>query len=238
LQEIGMNVYLRDIEVPGAPFSIRTITQFIRQELGFHSTHIRGEIVRENGDLILTLRSLSSYRVPPVRIPGKDVAQLFQEGGRALLRLIAPSILVIHDTHKLIHSVDKENDYAELVPLLEYCLDFPPEKDNTLVYTLWGSALLVLNRPKEAIERYERAITLNPSYAYAYNGWGIALRNLKRPEEAIKQFEKAVSLDPTYETTYNGWGVALDNLGRHEEAIKQFQKAVSLDPTYEAVYSN
>lgn len=169
LQDISMNAHLPDILVPGAQFSIRTISRFIRQELGLPSIHIRGEIVHANEGLVLTLRKLSTEKVPNVRILQKDkeVEQLFRQGGEALLKLTAPSALALYTTQKWSRSTHQREDYEQLVQLFEYCLDYPPTTDNTTIHYLWGAALLVSKGYDEAIKQFEKAINLDPRFAPA-----------------------------------------------------------------------
>lgn len=235
-----MNAHMQDITVPGTPFSMRTISRFLRQAFGLPSIHLRGEIVHEEDGLALTLRNLSTNKVPSIRIfqAGKVTGQLFEKGGAALLKLTTPSALAIHAYHKLSNSANKEEDYNQLMQLLEYCLDYPPATDDALAHNLWGGALLDLKRPKDAIGQYEKAIALDPRYSSAYNGLGIALLELKRPEEAIKQYEKAIAFDSKLANAYINWGNALMELKRPEEAIKQYEAAIALDPKPVFAYIN
>ena len=43
---------------------------------------------------------------------------------------------------------------------------------------------------------YDRAITLNPILADAYNNRGTAKRNLGRHEEALVDYDRAITLNP------------------------------------------
>src|SRR3954447_34106 len=179
-----MSSDFQDITVPGAPFSIRSILRFIRQEFGLPSIHLRGEIVHDKDGLILTLRNKRTDKVPSVRISQtrNRVEQLLDEGGRALLKLTSPSSLAIYAYYKFAKSTDQEQGYIQLVKLFEYCLSYPPATDDALAQTLWGAALRDLKRPEEAIEKFQKAIDVDPKFTYPYYNWGRALRDLKRPE--------------------------------------------------------
>ncbi|MGZ9213611.1 MAG: tetratricopeptide repeat protein [Candidatus Binatia bacterium] len=246
--KIITNNYIPDITVPGAQFSLRSITRFIRQEFGLYSTYLRGELVHENDGLVLTLRNLSEPNIPAVRVfqKGKRIEQLFQEGGTALLRLTIPSVMAINAYHKLNNQLtesaarEANYTYTQAVQLFEYCLKHPPTTDDTLVLFIWGHALhFLLKKPEDAIKQYQKAIDLDPGFAEAYNTLGMALQELKRPEEAIKQYQKAIDIDPRKANVYNNWGTALHFLlKKPEEAIKQYQKAIDSDPKYAAAYNN
>ena len=48
----------------------------------------------------------------------------------------------------------------------------------------------------EAIEQYERALTLNPKFSEAHSNLGMAFQALGKLDEAVVQFERAVALKP------------------------------------------
>jgi len=84
---------------------------------------------------------------------------------------------------------------------------------------------------KEAEREYQRAIELNPNYAFAHYLFGFdVLTPLGDFDHAISEMNRAVELDPFS-------GIINANLGwcyvcarRYPEAIAQFRKAAELDP--------
>ena len=91
-----------------------------------------------------------------------------------------------------------------------------------MYHTDRGNALCSLERYTEAVDAYEQALRLAPSYAFAYKGKGDALIALSRYEEALAAYEQAIERDPKYAAAYNGEGDALTWLGRYEEAEISF----------------
>jgi tetratricopeptide (TPR) repeat protein len=91
---------------------------------------------------------------------------------------------------------------------------------------------------QEALNAYEQAILLDPSYARAYNDKGVALSRLGRYQEALNAFEQAIRLDPSYARAYNDKGAALSRLGRYQEALNAFEQAIRLDPSYARAYND
>ena len=81
----------------------------------------------------------------------------------------------------------------------------------------------------KAIENYDKAIELNPTYEKAWHGRGFALHKLERHEEALPCFTKALELNPKNEEAWYGKGVALDKLGKHAEALPCFTTALELN---------
>lgn len=133
-----------------------------------------------------------------MRIPEKEIQQLFEKGGAALLQLTIPSALAMNAKVNILHSdsAAQKASYNEVVRLIEYCLKYPPTSDDTLALYLWGNALLDLKRPEEAIEQYRKAINIDSKNANAYNNWGVTLQELKHPEEPAKQYNKACTSTP------------------------------------------
>ena len=90
----------------------------------------------------------------------------------------------------------------------------------------------------EAIEAFNKAISLKPEYADAYNNIGIALRDQGKLGEAVDAFNKAISSKPEYADAYNNMGIALKDQGKLDEAIDTYNKAISLKPDSADAYNN
>ncbi|TAK56990.1 MAG: tetratricopeptide repeat protein [Bacteroidetes bacterium] len=84
----------------------------------------------------------------------------------------------------------------------------------------------------EAIEYYDKAIELDPTFAYPLNGKGNVFYYLHRYEEAIECYDKAIELDPTFAYPLNGKGNVFSDLHGYEEAIECYDNAIELDPTF------
>ncbi|MFF4291651.1 tetratricopeptide repeat protein, partial [Streptomyces sp. NPDC001633] len=61
-----------------------------------------------------------------------------------------------------------------------------------------GDALRVTGRDEEALADYDRALELDPGYAYAYASRGVSLSNLGRHEEGLADLDRALALQPDY----------------------------------------
>ena len=96
-----------------------------------------------------------------------------------------------------------------------------------------------------ALEMFERAIEIDPSYARAWAGIAdchcFYYLYVARVPEHIRQAEaasrKALELNPHLAEAQASWGLALSVAGRNEEAEAAFEKAIRLDPgLFEARY--
>lgn len=129
-----------------------------------------------------------------------------------------------------------QNDQAGALKLIEDAMALN-ELDFISFYTA-GYMLSVSGRKEEALEKYKKAVELNPDYVNAYYGWGLVLSNLGRHDEAIEKHKRATQLDSLNANAYCAWGYALDALGKKEDAIEKFKKATELDPEFALAYQN
>ena len=99
---------------------------------------------------------------------------------------------------------------------------------------------------KQAYEKYEKAVQINPEYADAFYNWGTSLLHLakmKKEEMLFRQVmeknEKAAQINPEHALTFYNWGVALSQLARmkqdrnlFEQALEKWMKAYKIDPQF------
>ena len=119
--------------------------------------------------------------------------------------------------------------------------------DNIEAYNLYLDGMSLIERQKndadirEAIDKYLRAIRIDPRYALAYWGAGNAYENLyyaqkdeeKDPaalEKMYWYFSRASDLDPTFAETNLGLGWYYFNKGDNPRAYEFFKKALELEP--------
>ncbi len=84
----------------------------------------------------------------------------------------------------------------------------------------------------EAIDYYERVISIDPAYVNAWFGLGGIFIDQTRYDDAHEKFQKVVSLSPDYTNAWYNLGIIAAARGRHDEAITYYQKALSIDPTF------
>ena len=90
----------------------------------------------------------------------------------------------------------------------------------------------------EAIERYDRAIALNPQMAMAYNNRGAAWMAGGDHSHAIVDFNRAIELNPQDAGAYNNRGSALKDLRQYDLAVANHDRAIELNPGNAGFYSN
>jgi tetratricopeptide (TPR) repeat protein len=94
-----------------------------------------------------------------------------------------------------------------------------------------GDNSLKFNDYEEAVQRYARALEINPQNDHALNNTGFALLAQKKTGEAVAFLEKGVRLVPGNALLRYNYGNALSAAGKTSESLDQYHEAVRLDPT-------
>jgi Flp pilus assembly protein TadD len=122
----------------------------------------------------------------------------------------------------------KRGDEAAAVDCFQRVLKFPVAQAEA--YDSWGSMLVSLGRPVEAIELHRRAVELKPDDHRRYSNLGIALSLAQRLDEADVAFATALRLRPSTPRTLMNYAALRTRQGRWDEAIEYLRQAVALRP--------
>ena len=103
-------------------------------------------------------------------------------------------------------------------------------------YELWncrGLALDSLERYREAIIAYNKAIAIESEYLWLWNNRGEVYTKLGQVENAIADFKKAISLNQKQSfVPWNNLGKLYYQKQQYQEAIITYQKAISVKQDY------
>lgn len=100
---------------------------------------------------------------------------------------------------------------------------------NPLLINLKGLSYMGLGSYSDAVEVYERLISLDPNNLEGYCNLGITLRNLKMYEESIANLKRALKLKPDYTAALINLGNTYIDLGKPSAGIKYYEQAVNSD---------
>jgi tetratricopeptide (TPR) repeat protein len=103
-------------------------------------------------------------------------------------------------------------------------------------YDLWNLKGIALNesgKSEEAIESFDKALSLKPQAAITLNNKADALNKLGKYEEAMENIDEALKKDPKIPALFLTKGEILINLNKCNKALKCFDKALEIDPDYE-----
>jgi tetratricopeptide (TPR) repeat protein len=91
---------------------------------------------------------------------------------------------------------------------------------------------------EDAIGAYQRVVSIDPSYAAAWNNLGLLLHRMGRHDEAATAYAAALKQDPhCCEAAYN-LGSLHEDQGAIEDAIGNYRMALELSPDYADAHFN
>jgi tetratricopeptide (TPR) repeat protein len=99
-----------------------------------------------------------------------------------------------------------------------------------------GNALYDKGRYLDALDRYDKAIKLNPNSAIAYANKGLSFRMLGHYPEALAALDKAIALSPEFVWAYNQRGAVYSDEQNYAQAIVNYNMALELDPDYKFAF--
>jgi S1-C subfamily serine protease len=89
-----------------------------------------------------------------------------------------------------------------------------------------------------ALTDYNQAISLNPTYVFAYNNRGVLkAEKLNDTQGALTDYNQAISLNPNYALAYIGRGLLKhEKLNNPQGALADYDRAIILNPNYALAY--
>lgn len=113
-----------------------------------------------------------------------------------------------------------------------------PTLMRAITETNLATALMDQKRYDESIAHLERAITLRPNYAPAYNNRGAALRAAGRLDDAVASYRKALELQPDFASARYNLANALLEQGRAGDSAESFRQALASNPNSVEAHNN
>ncbi|KAJ2954575.1 hypothetical protein O0L34_g2866 [Tuta absoluta] len=115
-----------------------------------------------------------------------------------------------------------------------------PTPDNTEAERLKneGNELMKAERYREALEKYTRAIELDPRNSVYFCNRAAAHFKLGQHEDAVADCTAALAIQPNYGKAHGRLGLALSALEKHREARAAYARAVQLEPDNESYKQN
>lgn len=127
----------------------------------------------------------------------------------------------------------ESSDYTNAI---KYFKSFIEKYSSAEVYNNLAIAQSRIGDSNAAMENYNKAIEINPTYADAYYNRGTEKSETKNYEAAIQDFNRAIDINPNYTNAYNNRGITKSYLKEYIDAIQDFNKAIEIDPNHEKAY--
>jgi len=139
---------------------------------------------------------------------------------------IAVTVLLIIASINTVLTYQRNKIWKSEYTLWSDCIKKSPNKarpNNNFGLILFGEG-----RIKEAIEHYDKAISLTPDYPLPYYNRGIAYAELGQLQLAINDFSNAIRLQPEYEEAYYNRGNIYLYQGKWKLGCRDVQRACAL----------
>jgi len=108
------------------------------------------------------------------------------------------------------------------------------EPANQSAWAELGNAYYDADMPRQAIDAYNRALTMNPDDADVLNDQGAMFRQIGDVTQALKNFEKALAIDKyNLESLYNTGYIYAFDLNNIDRALTFWRRYLELDSTSE-----
>jgi len=90
----------------------------------------------------------------------------------------------------------------------------------------------------EAVKNFNKALSIKPNYAEAYNKLGHVLRDLDQDNEAIVNYKKAIEFKSNYAEAHYNLAMTQHYLGHIDEAIESYKKVLVLKPEFAELHNS
>jgi type IV pilus assembly protein PilF len=104
-------------------------------------------------------------------------------------------------------------------------------KSRARAHTDLGAVYYQQKQLEIALEEFNNAVKIDPSFASAYNGLGLVNAELGKDDIADASFRKSIQLEPSNSEAHNNYGSFLCGRNRIDESIVEFLAAVK-NPLY------
>ncbi|GGN60820.1 hypothetical protein GCM10011579_026410 [Streptomyces albiflavescens] len=107
------------------------------------------------------------------------------------------------------------------------------DPNNKIAWYDIGVAATQDGRPGDALEAYDAALKIDPSYTQALYNKALLLKP-SDPEQTIALLKRTVAINPKASTAYYHLGDTLMRRGRDSQARDAFRRAVAVDPALQS----
>ena len=202
-----------------------TIRAVIRgQTVGFLGAWFFLILAPSSSILPLTTQTLAEHRMylPLVSVVLSGTLLLLRLGKKGMV--VAASLVPL----LMFGTVRRNTDYQSALALWSDTVQKLPT--NARAHNDLANALFDDGRAEEALEHFQKAISLDPKSAINYYNMANALVSLKRPDEAAEAFRTTILLNPKHAKAHNNLGNLLVRTDRGKRAAAHFVEAAKLMP--------
>ena len=221
-----------EVGVMGFGLSLNTVTYHLKSLLGRKNKIITGELTDLNHKMALTIR-MSDYDIENHSIdyegnPEEALDFLLEEAAKTILKNTDPYRLAVYHYQK--------KEYQKSLQIIVQLLE--KKEDTEWAYLAWGNLYDQQGKLDEAIEKWKKALEINPTFDKPLSGLGWAFFNKSEYGEAMIYFEKMIEKDPKSWRGWNGLAYCYNRLENKEKALAAYDKLIEIRPEYIGGYAN
>jgi tetratricopeptide (TPR) repeat protein len=164
----------------------------------------------------------------------------FGFGFRLGLILLASALLAQPAHAGIVEDCNQQQDADKAIAACTVVLETMKMDDKNLglIYAHRGTALFNKAEYDRAVQDFNEAIRLYPTYPALYNGRGNALTGKAEFDRAMKDFDEAIRQNPNYFNAYEGRAKVWFEKGDLDRAIADSDEAIRLNPTAAVTFNN
>ena len=110
--------------------------------------------------------------------------------------------------------------------------------NNVILYNILGLVLTYQKKINEAIEWYEKGITIKPDFAMIYNNLGSIYKLKEKYTKAENYYKKSINLDSKIPETQNNLGNLYIALNKYQKAITCYKNGLKINPKFITCHYN
>ncbi|MGJ3245146.1 MAG: tetratricopeptide repeat protein [Elainellaceae cyanobacterium] len=124
----------------------------------------------------------------------------------------------------------QQHQWDEAIALCETLYKHYPA--SATVHKIWGTALQGRGETQQAMERYQQAIQLQPTYAEVYANLGNLHAQQHQWDSAIQHYQRAIALKPGFAGAYRNLAKVWSKLDKPRLAAECWYQALILEPDH------
>ena len=178
------------------------------------------------------------YLILDVDISKAELNEIIVEADKIIVDNNSERDKLIEAYLKKVQCLQRLEKYTESKEFLDKLLNLSPNMPDAITRLAF---IYDINKEYDkAIDCTNKAIEINPDYAYAYFRRGYAKSNLPNPDNQsiIEDYNKAIELKSDYMMAYNNRGVAYKDKGDLDHAIENYDKAIDVNPKFDLARNN
>ena len=138
----------------------------------------------------------------------------------------------ISNNLKIIIKHFKNKEFQDVIFVCEKILKI--KKDMPEIYNFYGLALQNQKKNKQAINYFNKAISLQSNDHTAFNNLANSYKYLFKYKYACKNFERCLEINPLYLPAIINFAVLKNELNDYEGSIELFKTALKIKPNDES----